>query len=390
MNISGDPVRGDRVRVVCLIDTIGAHAGTENQLVEVLRRLDRQVIEMHLCCLEDSERLREIARLCPVVVFPTRRIYTPGGLWQMLRFRKYLDRERIQVLHTLMTRATMFGVLAARHSGCKAVITARRNLGYWYTPGYKYMFRYLNRHTTRVLANSEGAKRAAVEVEGIPADKVDVIYNGVDTEAYSVSRARSHAADASGIPHDARVVGIVANLRPVKDLPLFLRAASVVASRIPDARFLIAGHGPMREELGRLASELGIASRVYFTDGKGRVVDYLHRMSIACLTSASEGFSNAILEYMAAGLPVVATNVGGNSEAIVDGETGILVSERTPEAFAAPLLMLLNNEILRRSMGAAGLARCRELFEIERIVRLQESYYLKLTTPLQSTPGLSK
>ena len=111
------------------------------------------------------------------------------------------------------------------------------------------------------------------------------------------------------------------------------------------------GKGESRSELTNLARELNIANSVFFTDGEGDVRDHLASMSIACLSSISEGFSNAILEYMACGLPVVATAVGGNGEAVLDGQNGYLVRERTPEAYAAPIIRLLQNQDLRRKMG---------------------------------------
>ena len=220
--------------------------------------------------------------------------------------------------------------------------------------------------------------------ESLPLEKVDVLYQGVDMEVYR--RGDPAAAAALGIPAASRVVGIVANLREVKDLPLFLRAAQRVAREVPDAAFLLVGQGPLRTALGALASELGIASRVFFTDGRGAVPDYLARMSIGCLSSKSEGFSNAILEYMAAGLPVVATAVGGNAEAVAHGETGYIVAERTPEAFAAPLVTLLRDEPLRREMGRRGLERCRSRFEIAATIRALEDYYGRLAAPGKARP----
>jgi glycosyltransferase involved in cell wall biosynthesis len=127
------------------------------------------------------------------------------------------------------------------------------------------------------------------------------------------------------------------------------------------------------------AAELGIASRVFFSNGKGSVPDFLRRMSIGCLCSQSEGFSNAILEYMAAGLPVVATDVGGNDEAIQDGVTGCIVRTREPEAFARPVIRLLRDEKLRSELARRSLERCRDKFEIGAAIRRLERYYLGLS-----------
>ncbi len=359
-----------KTAVLLCTDSVGEDAGTERYVAEVIARLDRARFDPHLCCLQDSPRLGQMAGCCPTRIYPLVSVWRPNGLRQILALRRYIKERAIDIVHTFAAKATIVGVLAARGSGAKAVVTSRRNMGYWYTPRLLLLFRYLNRHTTRVLANSERVKQLAVEAEGLAPEKVDVLYNGVDLERYRAGRDD---------PAPARpTVGIVANYRPVKDLGLFLRAARLVAAEVPEAVFLLAGQGPLRDDLGRLAEELGISGRVTFTDGRGEVPGHLRRMSIGCLSSESEGFSNAILEYMAAGLPVVATDVGGNAEAIEDGLTGYLVRDRTPEAFARPIMELLRDGTRREEMGRRALERCRDRFEIGGAVRRLEDYYSAL------------
>lgn len=205
----------------------------------------------------------------------------------MRRFRRYLDEHEIRIVQGFMTKTSVFGVLSARGSRCPVVITSRLNTGYWYTPAWIRIFRYLNRHTTRVFVNSEGAKKIVMVAESLPADKVDVIYQGVDLSRYSRDRGDPAVPAGLGIPDSAKVVGMVANLRPVKNIPLFLRAAKLVLENAPDTAFLIVGTGPLREELGRLALELGISSRVFFADGRATVPDYLRRMCIGCMSSTA-------------------------------------------------------------------------------------------------------
>jgi glycosyltransferase involved in cell wall biosynthesis len=357
-----------RIAVLLCTDTVGQDAGTERHVVELIARLDRTRFDLHLCCLEDSPRLREIAGHCAAELFPVVSVWRPNGLRQIRRLRRYIDEHGIDVVHTFVPKATIVGVLAAKGSRAGAVVTSRRNMGYWHTPFHLRLFRYLDHHTTRVLANSEGVRRLTIETECISPDRVDVLYNGVDLDRYA------RAAE----PQQSAVVGIVANYRPVKNLGLFLRAARIVAAQAPEATFLLAGQGPLRGELGRLAGELGISGRVSFSDGKGEVADHLSRMCIGCLSSDSEGFSNAILEYMAAGLPVVARDVGGNAEAVEDGVTGCLVRDCTPDAFARPIVALLRDPVRRAEMGRRALERCRERFEIGAAVRRLEDYYAAL------------
>lgn len=367
-----------RTAVLFCIDSISEGAGTEGYAAELLTRLDRTVFDLHLACLQDSARLHQLSACCSTAVFPVGSVFRPNGLRQIRRLRRYIDERAIDVVHTWMPKATVMGVLAARRSRARAVITSRRNMGYWHTPFYLRLFRYLNRHTTRVLANSERVREFTIQTERIPPAKIDVLYNGVDLDRYAPGGGEPGRAESLGIPPQARVVGIVANYRPVKRLDLFLHAAAIVSAAAPDTVFLLVGQGPLRNELAQLARDLGIAGKVFFSDGQGSVPDYLPRMSIACLSSHSEGFSNAILEYMAAGLPVVATDAGGNAEAIQDGVNGYLVRTPDPQTFAAPILALLRDDTARAAMGRRSLERCRRNFDLSDAVARLEHYYLEL------------
>ena len=367
-----------KIRVCLLVDTVAYDAGTERQVAETAKRLNPDRFEVHVCCLEASPQLDSLAGCAQVAVFPLPRLHSPNGLRQLLRFRNYLQQHQVDIVHTFMVNTSIFGVVTGRLAGCRTIITCRLNTGYWYTPFYLALFRFLNRFTTRIMVNSQGAREIVCAAEKLPLGKVDVIYQGVDMEAYAAQRGDPRVCESLGLPSQAKVVGMVANFRPVKDHALFLQAARLVAQAVPEAAFLLVGRGPLRDELQRLAGQLGLAGKVFFPDGRGQVVDHLARMSVGCLSSHSEGFANAILEYMAAGLPVVATDVGGNAEAIEEGVTGYLVRERTAEAFAAPIIRLLSDENLRRAMGRRGFERCAERFEIHKTIPLLEDYYVRL------------
>jgi glycosyltransferase involved in cell wall biosynthesis len=292
-------------------------------------------------------------------------------LWSCSR---EIRRRRIDIVHTFMAKSTLFGVVAGRCGGCRAVLSSRRNLGYWYSPLYVRLFRLLNRLTIRIVANSEGAKAATIQIEKVRDGLVDVIYNGVDVDRFSAPRNEA-LARSLGIPARSSVVGILANYRSVKDLPLFLRAARIIAARHPEAVFLLVGAGPERDELSRMAAEWGLTEKVLFTDGKGDVAHYLGLMDVACLSSLTEGFSNAILEYMAAGLPVVATDVGGNREAVEHGVSGFILTSREASEFADYIDKLLSSEELRRTMGANARRRCVATFSIDSHMQRLQAYY---------------
>ncbi len=368
----------DKISILHCIDSVGSDAGPDKQIAELIQRIDKSRFEMHIACFEESERLRQLSAYCTPLVLPLRSVWTPTGWRQIRRLKHFIDDRGIDVVHTWMVKANIVGVLAARRSKCKAVISSRRNLGYWMSTFHLYLYKYLDRHITRLLANAERVREFVIATEGVPPQKVDVLYNGVDMMDYSPRCGDASVPRSLGVPDSAMVVGVVANLRPVKDHALFLRAARIVANAVPDVAFILVGTGPLLQDLSSFAGELGLSNRVFFSNGRGRVQDYLGRMCIGCLSSRSEGFSNAILEYMAAGLPVVATDVGGNAEAVESGVTGYIVPHGDAAALAEPVIELLLDDALRESMGRAALDRCRRLFEINAVVKRHEEYYQRL------------
>jgi L-malate glycosyltransferase len=367
------------VRVCLVVDDMGIDAGTEKLVAALARRLDPGRFKVHVCCFVNSARLESLRPAIQTEIFPLVRVYSPPGLRQAWRFRRYLASNEIDIVHGFINKSSIFSVLGAVGSG-RVVVTSRLNTGYWYTPRLLRLFRILNHYTTRIFTNSLCAKNSAVAREGVAPDKVTVVYPGVDLAQYGPQAGDLATAASIGIPSAARVVGIVATYRRVKDLALFLRGAQLVLAQAPDTAFLLVGHGELREELEKLAGQLGIRQNVFLTNGRGTVPDYLARMSIACLTSQSESLPNAILEYMATGLPVVATDVGGIAELVEDGVNGYLVRERTPEAVAAPILRLLEDESLRVRMGRRSLERCRREFDLSAAAKRLEDFYLSLVT----------
>jgi glycosyltransferase involved in cell wall biosynthesis len=366
-----------RIRILFAIDSVNAEAGTENQVAALIRGIDRQRFEVYMAGLEETNSSKAIALQAPALIYPMIRVFSLKGLRHIFQLRSEINRLQIDIVHTFVIRSTILGVLAARGSTCKTVLTSRRNLGDSYTRLNLFVFRLLNHLTSRVVANSEAAKLAAITVEGLPASKIDVLYNGVDLAQFSGMGDRT-SLDRMGIPRKARIVGIVANYRPVKDLPMFLRAASLIAARHDDAVFLLVGTGSLGQSLQDLAEQLGILGKVFFTDGAGSVPGYLPFLEVGCLSSLREGFSNAILEYMAAGLAVVATDVGGNREAVVEGVTGFLTPAGDEKAFAQGVISLLDDNDLRKTMGKTGRARCEKYFSMEACVGEHERYYESL------------
>ena len=358
-----------------IAESVGLDAGTERQIRELSKRLDSSRFDLHLVTFDGSRFPTAPACLKNSVALSLNRIWSVNGIAAVKRLAHYVKAHQIDIVHGFMMKSSLVASAMALLADPKVVLVSRRSLGYDYNWRAVCISRVLTRYATRVLANSEAAKNAVSRNELVSTDRIDVLYNGVDLHRF---RPQFGSVTDVPLPYGKPIVGIVANYRPVKDLPLFLRAAAIVARESFDAHFLLIGAGTQEEQLRHLADELGIGERTTFTAGRGSVESYLPRITIGCLTSKSEGFSNAILEYMASEIPVVATDVGGNQEAIVDGETGFLIGNRDPHEFAEAILSLLNNPAMCVRFGRRARARCEQMFNIEVAAQQLEGYYQAL------------
>jgi glycosyltransferase involved in cell wall biosynthesis len=336
-----------------------AQGGSERQALQLTRLLvEDGRYDVRLACLDPSGPLRaEAERIAPgaIAAFPLTRFYNSRAAFQWLRFARYLRRERAAIVQTHDFYTNVFGMIGAALARTPVRIAARREMAGTRTPAQLRAERAAYRLAGAVVANSHAAARQ-LSAEGIPASKIVPIHNGLDLARLSPPASPSRAS--FGLPPDGPLVTLVANMNfELKDQGTFLRAAALVLKQIPGAAFALAGTGRLEESWRRLAVELGIAPRIHFLGACARVPELLAVSTVGVLSSWAEGFSNAILEYMAAGLPVVATDAGGAREAVLDGETGYIVPPRQPEALAARLAGLLRDPDLARRLGQAGRRR---------------------------------
>lgn len=339
------------IKITYLVDFFRTpNAGTEKQLGYLLTYLPKAGYSVELVSLQDSDFLRREARS----LFPEVSINSLGASsdiskspMSLVRLYRILRWTRPDIVHTFFPASNSIGALISKLAGVRKIVTSRRDMGFNLTRKDIILLKLGNMVASRVLANCEAVRDRSIQLEGLRREKTAVIYNGIDAgEFYGQTKV-----DDNGKP----VVGIVANLnRHVKRVDVFVRAASMVVRPFPDVQFLIVGDGPLREELEALASELGIGHRVKFMGRRNDVKGLLSEFTIGVISSDSEGLSNSIMEYMAAGLPVVATSVGGNPELVINNETGVLFPPGDAEALAKSILRLLDNRQTSKEMGERG------------------------------------
>src|SRR6185503_20286540 len=345
--------------------------GSERQMIQMASLLHHSGdFTVHVASLSTGGVLRsEIEQLgVPVIDFPLTSFYDANMVQQTRRFVSYLKQHQIKIVHSHDFYSNIFGMTGASLAGVRGRIASKRETTGTRTRAQRTAERGAFKLAHAVVANAGAVKEHLIEL-GVPGEKIVVIYNGLDMTRFHVNGdalQRLNLEMLRGRP----VITMVANFEyRVKDHPMLLRAAQRVKVEIPEAVFVIAGEGELRAETEKLASELGLNESCLFTGRCASVPDLLAASDVCVLSSQAEGFSNSILEYMAAGRAVVATNVGGASEAIVEGETGHLVSAGDDEQMAERLIALLRDPETRRTMGLNGRRRIEQRFSTEKIGR---------------------
>lgn len=292
------------------------------------------------------------------------------------KLRRIIMRDRPDIVHLHTSRAHLLGSAAARLAGAEVVIATRRmdepiRMTWPNTSAY-------GKWTSSLVAVSSAVRDVMVHC-GVPASRIRVIESGCDVEHFSAAQPDPTLRASLGIDDGAMLVAAVASLAPRKGIDYLIEAAAVLGERGRHLHLAIAGSGPCLAELTSLADRLGVgASFLGFVQDTGSL---LASADLFAMPSISEGLGVAALEAMAAGCPVVASSVGGLRESIIDGETGILVSAGDAHSLADGIERIAENPGMAAKLGAAGQARTREMYSLERMARRSEALYLELLSP---------
>ena len=356
--------------VLFIIDSF-EQGGSERQALQLLTQLHESGrVNVRLACLQNKGSLKADAErlgIGDIYEYPLTSFYDLNFGKQLRHLVSYIKENQIDVVHTHCFYTNIFGMTGAYLARVPARLTSKGETDGFRSPMQKRAERMSFRLAHRVIANCLVVRNQLIR-EGVNPKRVIQHYNGLDLDRMKAATGltREAALKIFALPQGRRFITIVANLRnPVKDHQMFLRAAARVRTTVPDAAFVVAGEGELMPGLRQLAADLGIADHVHFIGRCDDVASLLFASNVGALSSKAEGFANAILEYMAAGLPVVATDVGGVREAIVEGETGHIVASGDDQAMAARIIQVLKDDENARMMGARGKAIVSEKFSSE-------------------------
>ncbi len=296
-----------------------------------------------------------------------------------LKLSLVMAKRRPAIVHFFLPAAYIIGAPLAILARIPVRVMSRRSLNVYQEshPFARRLEPVLHRRMSAILANSERVRRQLIEEEGCDPAHVELIHNGVDTDLFHPAAERAAARRELGLDPHAFVVTVLANLIAYKGHADLLAALATIDADLPGPWLLqcIGRDDGMGGELARLSGQLGLDANVRLMGERADAAAYLAASDLAVLPSHQEGFANAILEAMACGLPVIATNVGGNPEAVVDGETGLIVPPHHPDALARAILELAEDPALARKMGAAGRKRAEARFSLEACVEAYDAFY---------------
>jgi len=371
-----------RIKILHILHSLQV-GGLENGVVNLINRLDPERFEHAICCIASSGPMAErIERPVPIHVIGK------GAERDSLLSVKIARVVRTVRPHIVHTRnwGTIDGVPGALLGGVRRIVHGEHGREATDPTGAnrrrQQARRLLSPFISRFVTVSDDLRRWLVDEVGVASAKVVQIINGVDTERFSPAADRAAAKALVGLDPRSFVVGTVGRLDPVKDQQLLLRAFAAFARGMAaggaSSALVLVGAGPEEERLRSLAAELGMTDSVHFTGERRDTPELLRAMDLFVLPSIAEGISNTILEAMASGLPVLATDVGGNGELVVENESGFLFPSGDGDRLEELLFRCSADDAVRASLGVAARGRCLEHFSLEAMADAYGRVYLEV------------
>lgn len=363
------------LKICYVIDNFSC-GGTEMQLKLLLQNLDRNLVAPYLCLLNgQSEQSRALE---PEDVTVTRlgikRLVSLRAIAGALRFRKFLRQNKIQIVQSFFPDSIRFASPISKLCGVGKVLGTRRNIGHWMTRRDEWIAKFYNRtFIDQIIANCEAARRSVINQESMDPSRVLVIPNGIDLKRFTDCQPWTQTEGQSTMK-----IGMVGNLRDVKGPDLLIDAANILLKQNNNLQFVIAGEGT-RSQYQAQIDQLGIQDQFELAGSVSDVPKLLATLDIAVLPSRAEGMPNAILEYMVAGRPIVATHVGGTPELIEQRRSGILVNPESASKLAAGIQLLLDDPQLAASLAHTACVQARGVYDIHRISQLHANLYHNVT-----------
>jgi len=374
----------ERINILFIIDYFHETGGTEKHLSQLILGLPSSEFHCSVVVFDlgSNPLLDELRRHdVRIVHLPVAREYVPNALVQAWRLSTLIRRNRYDVVQTFHQKADTYGALVAWLSGARHLVSSKRDTGQLRNVRHSFLNKRLKFLFDAFIVVADGVRSSVTSNERRSSVRVRTIYNGVDIQRFTVptGEQRRDSRMRLGFSDGDFVVGMLARFRPEKNHDVLFEAASEALAAIPMLRILAVGAGRLFDHYRERCRDSPLRGRVSFVGEVSDVVPCLWAMDVGVLTpGANEGFSNAILEQMAAGLPMIVTAVGGNAEAVIDGVNGIVIPPGNPTMLAEAIIRIYSDTAGRESKGRLSRMRVEEKFSLETMCREHAQFYRAL------------
>jgi glycosyltransferase involved in cell wall biosynthesis len=382
--VTGNQMADKKINILYVIDDLRFVGGAETHLTHLALNLSSNVFNCSIVAFDLAptilvERLQNGG--IAVNHLQVDREYTPNAIKRAFDLSKIIRSNNIDIVQTYHQKSDTYGALVSWFSGARHIVSSKRDMGHYRKPWHVALNKALKPIFEKVIVVADAVGNMIVTKEGVPRSKIVKIYNGVDSSKFLPPSDEEKATERSrlGFAEDDFVIGMVANFREEKNHNILFEGASLALNKIPNMKILAVGNGPLLKFYREKFSNTPLGSKIIFPGAIADVSKYLWTLDVACLLPGkNEGFSNSVLEKMATGLPLIVTDVGGNSEAVINGQNGFVIEPNNTAAFSNALETIYADPKLRQHMGKRSRELAVQKFSLEAMCKMHESLYLSL------------
>jgi glycosyltransferase involved in cell wall biosynthesis len=365
----------EKINVLLLLYSIKP-AGAEKVVLSLAKCIDKSKYNPVVCALKGGELLNDFIKLnIPVYVLNKKTGFDLSVIWKLYRIIK---KEKINIIHSHNFSPNFWGRLIGYITGVHVLIITEHTIATTKSRVQKLIDRLLSGITDKIIAVSHRVRDSHIEQEKISPEKIITIYNGIEglnIDDDNMLTFKNEFKKWANIPHTHYLITTIGRLESPKGHINLFKAIPLVINRYPQTTFLIVGDGSLRNQLEDLVQRLNIKENIVFTGFRSDISDILYISDLCVVPSYREGFSITVLEAMSVGKPVVATDVGGNAEAVVNGKSGIIVKPQDHMLLADAIIKVISDTNMRQRMGAYGKERYQHYFTLQKMKEETENIY---------------
>lgn len=365
-----------KIKVLFIISTLQRNGGAEKNLCDVVEHLDPQNFISTVLTFQGGEVSKSLkSRGYDVYVYGIKKLLSTLSIIKAWELRRFIIKKEIDIIITYHHDADIWGFFVSLLAGNLPLVSSRRDMGFQLTSKHIWFYRIFGRWFSKLITVSDAVKNAIAQREWIKSDRMVTIHNGLNPNKFKNSCRANKIKEELGISPKDVIIGMVASFRPIKGQMYLVEAIKEVVAECRNIRVIIVGYNDTEyfEQVNDRVKELALDDHFIFTGARRDIPDLLSIFDIFVISSVNEGFSNAIIEAMAAGKPVVASNSGGNPESVMDELSGLLFTPCDSRALADRLLELIEDPEMRNAMSKNGMYAVAENFQLDHMIQKIEN-----------------